>query len=760
MKHPAAKEVPGEELLGYLLSAAEEPAMFVEELARVVGERAGVTVQRLEELMRSALDNNGAFLGKIKRLALLPAARQLSTESLQQLIMETGWHNGHATTWHSNPSTGTVYQHAAKVWLPLLRLEQAARQLPQEVVVGLVQRVLLLDCSWSWTWGGYSSNDEILLEVLRLPWVPQHLSGEVWVSIGEIVISRQLRRDEDYNRRKDRNAKVHKAILELVGEHLTSEELLQLLLGRFEAGHAGGGSWKSALPEMVYELKGVQGLVTEQVAQLLGAALLHKCALQPRLLKLLVAKEPVTNEQLGTWVQRALEQEFWEIGTLIGDLQQQQQHLKLPVEVAYQVLLQAIEVLKEYRGWGHGRTRHQDCGWKQVLEQEPALTPEQVTNLLHLVCAPSNGGGTNENLDLLPLLQLPAAQQLGVEEVIMVLQYLSSHKDDFWCEKNFWCVILQHFSAVQQLPLEEVLQHLLWEAGKASYHFKEEETLAGFSSWLLLPVMQQLTSEGAFQLLQAASGNTLAFEAILMLPASQQVTLPQGWSLLHGTIGKKDKATFAIIFKKLPAVKQLGVQQVHELLLLALQLEVSSIADVVVEQLPEVCQEVSAEQVKGLISLGLSYMKNPLPLLSLPAAADLPVLEIFHLLYMSARLGWGPLETLLKLPAAQQLDTEQVRCVLQAGLRAEDCNCAVALVLELVPAAKQLTAATCALLLPGLEKAAEEVLILSCCSWPMVGNDKAKQHVLRLKSFADFLRDKILSSSERLHGGYQRRLAR
>jgi hypothetical protein len=68
MKHPAAKEVPGEELLGYLLAAAEEPATFVEELARVVGERAGVTVQRLEELMRSALaDNNGAFLGKMKR---------------------------------------------------------------------------------------------------------------------------------------------------------------------------------------------------------------------------------------------------------------------------------------------------------------------------------------------------------------------------------------------------------------------------------------------------------------------------------------------------------------------------------------------------------------------------------------------------------------------------------------------------------------------------------------------------------------------
>jgi hypothetical protein len=761
MKHPAAKEVPGEELLGHLLAAAEEPASFVEELARVVGERAGVTVRRLEELMRSALANNGAFSGKITKLALLPAAKQLSPESLQQLLLEpvqVEWDVGDSPPCRFEPSDDNVCKHAAKVWLPLLRLKQAARQLPKEIVVGLVQRVLLLDCSYIWIWRRHSSSYEVLLEVLQLPWVAEQLSAEVWVQMGDIISSKQLKRDDYCIYRTDQHAEVYKAILELVGQHLSSEELLQLLLGRFAEGHAGGGSLKPALPEMVFELKGVQGLARERVDKLLGAALSYKRALQPGLLKLLVGKELVTDEQLRTWVQCALEQQYWGIGTLMQELQQQQQ-LKLPVGVAYQVLLQAIDgkVPEKYQGWGY-MYRNECSGWKQVLEQQPALSPDQVKNLLHLVCAPSNGGGTNENLDLLPLLQLPAAQQVGVEEVIMVLQYLSSNKDDFWCEKSFWCVVLQHFSALQQLPLETVLQHLLWESGKASYHFREEDNLAGFSSWLSLPVMQQLTSEGAFQLLQAALGNTSALEALVMLPASQQVALPQVLALLQGAIQKKDKATFAILFKQLHAVKQLDVQQVHELLLLALRKNLSSIANVVVEQLPEACQEVSAEQVKGLLGVGLRYMMNPLAFLSLPAAADLPALELFHLLYMSARLGWGPLETLLKLPPAQQLDAEQVRCVLQAGLRAEDCDCSVALVLELVPAAKQLTAATCALLIPGLEKAAEKLHNLHCCSWQKVRNDKAKHQVLRLKSIADFLRDKMLNASEGLQRANQQRL--
>jgi hypothetical protein len=458
-----------------------------------------------------------------------------------------------------------------------------------------------------------------------------------------------------------------------------------------------------------------------------------------------------------------VQQQYWEIGTLLQELQQHQE-LKLSVEVAYQVLLQVIEgeVPKKYRGSRHARTEL--SGWKQVLEQQPALTQQQVNNLLHLVFAPTVEGPVDDDLDLRPLLQLPAAQQLaGVEEVSMVLHHLYSHRNRCWCQQTVWCMILQQFPAIQQLPLEDVLQYLLWEAGKGSFYL-ETEKLAGLRSWLLLPVMQQqLTSEGAFQLLQAALGNTSAVEAVLTVPASQQMTLPQVLALLQGAIQKKDPAAFAILLKQLRAIKQLGVQQLHELMLLAVRMGVSSIADVMVEQLPEACQEMSAGQVKGLVAMGLSCMKNPLALLCLPAAADLPVLDLFHLLYMSARLGWGPLETLLKLPAAQQLDAEQVRCVLHAGLRAEDCL--VALVLDHVPAAKQLTAATCTLLLPGLDKAADKLDRFHSNSWCLgrnhaAQNDMAKQQLLRLKSFTTFVEDKMLNSADGLQGSYQQRLGR
>jgi hypothetical protein len=741
MKHAAAKEVPGEELLGYLLAAAEEPARFLEELARVVGEK-GVMVQRLEELMRSALRDDVPYSGKVRKLALIPVASQLSSETLKQLLLEPV-EVDHDAPPQSGPSDYAVCKHAAVVWLPLLHLEQAARHLPQEVVVGLVQRMLLLDCSGICIGGRHSSSYEVLLQVLQLPWVAQHLPGEVWMGVGDKVISHQLNRDGMVSCSTDQDAK---AVLELVGQQLTSEELLQLLLCKFEEGHTYGNGYKPALPDMVFGLKGVQALATQQVAQLLGAAMLYKRALQRGLLKLLVAKEPVTIEQLLQWVQRAMEQQYWDIGTLMRELQQRQQ-LKLPVEVAYQVLLQATEVPKKYRIWGH--TWIEGSGWKQVLEQQPALTQQQVENLLHLVCAPSIEGGTDEALDLLHLLRLPAALCMGVEEVVTVLHYLHSHKDPSWCRNSFWCVVLQHFPAVQLLPLEKVLQHLLWEAGRGGFPFSKEK-LAGFSSWLLLPVMQQMTPEGAFLLLQATLGNTSALEVIVTVPASQQMTLPQVLALLQGAICKQDKAAFAILFKHLRAVKQLGVQQLHELLLLALPKDLSSIADVVVEQLPEACQDLSAGQVKGLVALGLTYMKNPLPLLCLPAAADLPALELFHLLYMSARLKWRSLETLLKLPAAQQLDPEQVRCILHAALRAD--NCSVALVLDQVPAAKQLTTATCAVLLLELEKAAENLWRHLCNSYCAGENDMTEQQVLGLKAFADHLRDKTVNSSA---GGVQ-----